>query len=686
MRVFQAFGFIDLFCSWINVILHYANLSICVNGNAVGYFKCKRGVRQGDPLSPLLFCLAEEVLSRGITKLVNEGKLQLMLGPRGYRMPSHILYADGIMLFCRASKQNLVNLMELFRTYELASGQVNSSEKSKFYAGSISAARSSRISDLLGFSVGCFPLHYLSVPLFKGKPRRTHLAPIADKVKDKLSSWKGKLLSIMGRVELVKSVMTGMLLYSMRVYAWPANLLNYLNKWIGNFVWSGDICTRKVVTVAWKQVCLPISEGGLGIRFLKAINKTGMLSLAWELLTSNSQWSSLIRARAFKGNKMVLYHISSSIWFGVRNSIPSIEGNTMWQIGNGRKISFWHNRWLSSPVVDLIDIPTDVQHLLESKVSDFILNGKWSILVSLISKYPRLQAEINQVVIPTTSCEDQLRWCLNDSGILTFKDAYKFSAMKGLDVSWSKFFMEELHSTIKIIHSLEDLKNKMPTDENLWSKGCVIVSVCSLCGCYTETTEHLFLKCDFARKLWCWFGDSLSCHVDTSSFMTIISLCSKDWSSQALDIVAAGIINVLWSIWHCKNKLRFDNKRLPFQSIINLIVSNVSLVGNSSSGCMSNSISEFELLRNFKVNSHPRKARIIKEVMWHPPIWNMVKCNTDGAARGSEGVAACGGLLRDMNADFLGCFYEHLDSMNAFWAELIGAMQAIEIAHKKRLA
>lgn len=101
LRVLSKFGFCEKLCSWIHTILKSATLSILVNGKQNGYFHCQRGVRQGDPLSPLLFCIAKDVLSRNITKLVQQGKVELIKGSRSYNIPSHSLYADDIMIFCK---------------------------------------------------------------------------------------------------------------------------------------------------------------------------------------------------------------------------------------------------------------------------------------------------------------------------------------------------------------------------------------------------------------------------------------------------------------------------------------------------------------------------------------------------------------------------------------------------------
>lgn len=121
-----------------------------------------------------------------------------------------MLYADNILIFCKGTKKSLEALMNLFSRYGQASGQQLSLGKCRFYASNISSRRVSAISSLLGFAAGHLPFFYLGVPLFKGKPRRIHLKPIADIILLKLASWKGSLLSIMGRVQLVKSVIHNM--------------------------------------------------------------------------------------------------------------------------------------------------------------------------------------------------------------------------------------------------------------------------------------------------------------------------------------------------------------------------------------------------------------------------------------------------------------------------------------------
>jgi hypothetical protein len=232
---------------------------------------------------------------------------------------------------------------------------------------------------LLNFRLGSLPFNYLGVPIFKGKPKSCHLQPIADKIKLKLSAWKASLLSIAGRVQLVKSVIQSMLVYSISVYSWPVSLLKDLEKCIRNFIWSGDIDKRKLVTVSWKKICRPLAQGGLNIRSLIQLNKASNLKLCWSLTNSQATWAILLRDRVFKKGKAIHYHIFSSIWSSIKEEFEVIRDNSIWLLGNGADINFWLDNWCGVPIAEQLDIPNHLRRSLSASVSDFISNGQWSI-------------------------------------------------------------------------------------------------------------------------------------------------------------------------------------------------------------------------------------------------------------------------------------------------------------------
>lgn len=176
--------------------------------------------------------------------------------------------------------------MHLFTMYGQESGQIVNNTKSILYSGGISDARLQQLINVIGFNKGSFPFNYLGVPVFKGKPKARFLQPIVDKIKTKLSNWKASILSIAGRVQLIKSVAQSMLIHTITIYDWPSFLLKELETCFRNFIWSGDITKRKLVTVAWKKLCKPQSQGGLGIRSLSQLNAAGNLKLCWDMLHS----------------------------------------------------------------------------------------------------------------------------------------------------------------------------------------------------------------------------------------------------------------------------------------------------------------------------------------------------------------------------------------------------------------
>jgi len=75
------------------------------------------------------------------------------------------------------------------------------------------------------------------------------------------------------------------------------------------------------------------------------------------------------------------------------------------------------------------------------------------------------------------------------------------------------------------------MHGKLPTDDNLRARGCVVVSICILCYAVAESYNHLFLHCPFAVAIWSWLEAQMQCTFDRSSILTLLSVVPRMCSS-----------------------------------------------------------------------------------------------------------------------------------------------------------
>lgn len=115
-------GFGDRWLKWIQDIVGSRTSSVLLNGTPGKVFHCKRGVRQGDPLSPLLFVLAADLLQTIINHAKDMGYLKLAIPERAGENFPIIQYADDTLLIMEACPNQLLHLKELFNTFAASTG------------------------------------------------------------------------------------------------------------------------------------------------------------------------------------------------------------------------------------------------------------------------------------------------------------------------------------------------------------------------------------------------------------------------------------------------------------------------------------------------------------------------------------------------------------------------------------
>ncbi|XP_062105448.1 uncharacterized protein LOC133817076 [Humulus lupulus] len=237
--------------------------TLMLNGRLQGSFEGRKGLRQGDPISPLLFVLVMEYLTR-LLKLVSHQR-EFRFHPMCKHLQLvNLCFADDLILFCKGNIISVQILFEGFFNFCQCSGLVANLNKSQLFFGGVAAKVTNIILSSVALGEGSFPLKYLGVSL---RPTRC--------------------------------------------------VIQEIDRLCRNFLWGSKNNRSKFHCSSWSQVCLPKALGGLGFKQSSIWNKVLLAKFIWALSSKQDVlWVKWIDEIYLKGQYFWSYHLKPNVsWY-----------------------------------------------------------------------------------------------------------------------------------------------------------------------------------------------------------------------------------------------------------------------------------------------------------------------------------------------------------------------------------
>ncbi|RVW86687.1 LINE-1 retrotransposable element ORF2 protein [Vitis vinifera] len=288
-HVLQRKGFSQKWRSWMRGCLSSSSFAILVNGNAKGWVKASRGLRQGDPLSPFLFTLVADVLSRLMIRAEETGITEGFLVGRDRTRVSLLQFADDTIFFSKASLDLLQNLKIILLVFGQVSGLKINLEKST----------------ISGLPLG-------------GNPKT-------------IGFWDPVLLPSLFKI--------------------PVSIASKIEKMQRDFLWSGAGEGKRDHLIRWEVVSRPREMGGLGFGKTSMRNSALLGKWLWRFPRERSGlWHKVIASiygthpNGWDAN-MVVRWSHRCPWKAIAQVFQEFSPFVRLVVGNGERIRFWEDLW-----------------------------------------------------------------------------------------------------------------------------------------------------------------------------------------------------------------------------------------------------------------------------------------------------------------------------------------------------
>ncbi|KAJ9698883.1 hypothetical protein PVL29_007787 [Vitis rotundifolia] len=268
---------------------------VLVNGNTKGWVKASRGLRQGDPLSPFLFTLVADVLSRMLLRAEERNVLEGFRVGRNRTRVSHLQFADDTIFFSSTQEEDMLTLKSVLLVFGHISGLKVNLDKSNIYGINLGQDHFYRLAELLDCKASGWPILYLGLPLGENPRACGFWDPVIERILSRLDGWQKTYLSFGGRITLIQSCLTHMPCYFLSLFKIPASVTVRIERMQGDFLWSRVGEGKRDHLVSWDVVCIPKAKGGLGLGRISLRNSALLGKWLWRFPREGSAlWHQVI--------------------------------------------------------------------------------------------------------------------------------------------------------------------------------------------------------------------------------------------------------------------------------------------------------------------------------------------------------------------------------------------------------
>ena len=522
--------------SFIDMIkLLYNDIESCVknNGTSTTYFKVNRGVRQGDPIAAYLFTLAIELLAINIRHnkkicgiKINDAEIKLSM------------YADdltGLVVGINSIKE----LMVIINNFKNVSGLGVNTEKTE-----LMPLGSSKVNDILGLGYKIVEELQITGITFTYNNEKHTKSNYTENVKNMeitLNIWKQRLLSILGKVQIIKTIGVSKLLFVCNMTIVPDSVIKEAKSIFSKFVWNGPNKMKELAAIG------DIQQGGMKMPHLESI--IASLRAIWvKRYESNNYhpWKEfIIEGLKSTGSVSIINRkIPQNVVENTELSQFNKEIIKSWN--QHQKIPkepedianqiLWNNEFITKPNNETIYYENLVKQGINS-VQDLITENKiidvrtvnlrettWRTKFELVSTLGCLPKAWKTGSFSERNTRNMDKYMKK----ITTRNIYKEKIEKIIIPPTSELFLSKLlnipcdlikeyygipfNTTIytklrsfqfKVIHNI------LYTNEKLHKIGYSDTALCTFCKKETETLLHLFVQCESISPLWKKITDNL---------------------------------------------------------------------------------------------------------------------------------------------------------------------------------